>query len=180
MKIANSQLIVVDVQGKLATLMHEHEDLIRNIQRTITITHMLGMPIVWSEQAPDKIGMTIEPVASFLMSITQPMQKRSFSCFENSSMRKVIEDNQRQQVLIVGIETHVCIYQTARDLQRHGYDVYVVEDAVSSKSHNQKAIAINRMRQEGITIVSTEMVACDWMKNADHPKFRDVMTNIKR
>lgn len=180
MEIANSQLIVVDVQGKLATMMYDQEFLIANIQRAISISHLMQIPIIWSEQAPDKIGVTIDPVAVLLRPITKPLIKRSFSCFENSTMRQTIAQNQRQQVLIIGIETHVCVYQTARDLQRHGYDVSVAEDAVSSKTRMQKEIAINRLRQEGMKIVSTEMVACDWMKHADHPKFRDVMMNIKR
>ncbi len=180
MEASNSLLVVIDVQGKLATMMHDQEHLIPNIQRAIHVSQLLDVPILWTEQAPDKIGPTIDPIAQELFPLVKPIVKRSFSCFQEPSFRKAIDESLRQQILLVGIETHVCVYETARDLKRHGYEVFVAEDAVSSKTRVQKDITINRMRQEGMHIVSVEMVGCDWMVDANHPKFRDVMISIKR
>lgn len=180
MDIDNSLVVVIDVQGKLATLVHEYEQVIANIKRTISFAQVFNIPILWSEQAPDKIGVTIEEIAGLLAPAHKPITKRSFSCYGDVGFRKAIDASGRQQIVLVGIETHVCVYQSARDFFRQGYEVFVVEDAVSSKKQIQKDIAIQRMGNEGIHIVGTEMIATDWLQNADHPKFRDVMANIKR
>jgi nicotinamidase-related amidase len=180
MEIDETILLVVDVQGNLANLMHEHERLFSNIERMIRIAKIMGMPILWTEQAPDKIGVTVEPIAALLRPDLKPIPKRSFSCYPCIEFKKSIDAAGRRNVLITGIETHVCVYQTARDMHRHGYNVHLLEDAVSSRTENNKRIAIERMRGEGITITSAEMAVTELLGGADHPKFRDVMANIKR
>jgi nicotinamidase-related amidase len=112
--------------------------------------------------------------------LNKPIHKRTFSCYENAEFRHALDSSGRTQVLVVGIESHVCVYQSARDMKRHGYEVAVAFDAISSRAPFQKEIAVNRMRSEGVVIVSSEMIACEWLKHADHPKFRDVMASIKR
>jgi nicotinamidase-related amidase len=180
MDINQAALIVIDVQGRLATSVYDYERLFGNIERVVTIANIFKMPILWSEQAPEKIGATIEPIARFLSPLTKPISKRTFSCYGSSQLRQVIDESGRRQIVLVGIETHVCIYQTARDLHRHGYEVYVVEDAVSSRTQANKAIAIERMRHEGIVITSAEMMAAELLGGGDHPQFKEVMAHIKR
>ena len=176
----NSVLLVMDVQGKLATLVHEHEQMLANIERLIKSAEILGVPILWTEQAPDKIGETIDPVKHLLFPMIKPIIKRSFSCYGSEEFKKALKNINRRQILITGIETQVCVYQTARDLPRHGYNVQVIADAVSSRTQANKDIALARMRDEGITLTSAEMALCEWLGGADHPKFREVMANIKR
>jgi len=173
-------LTVIDVQGKLATLMHEHERLFANIERVIKTAQILDIPILWTEQAPDKIGATIEPISRLLFPVVKPIPKRTFSCYACSEFRKHIDASGRQQVLITGIETHVCVYQTVRDLNRHGYDVQVIADAVSSRAQIDKDISLAHMRAMGVTLTSAEEIVCKLLGTADHPKFREVMANIKR
>lgn len=180
MDIDKSILVVIDVQEKLAGLMHEHDHLMLNVKRAIHVSQLFNVPILWSEQAPDKIGPTVEEISSLLFPLIKPIHKRTFSCYENAEFRHVLDNSGRTQVLVVGIESHVCVYQTARDMKRHGYEVAVAFDAISSRAHFQKEIAVNRMRGEGVLIVSSEMIACEWLKHADHPKFREVMSSIKR
>ena len=91
-----------------------------------------------------------------------------------------LHEHERPLIIVAGIEAHVCVYQTVRDFHRHGYDVYLIEDAVSSRTQANKEIAIHRMRAEGVVITSAEKIACELMGSADHPKFREVMANIKR
>jgi nicotinamidase-related amidase len=81
---------------------------------------------------------------------------------------------------LIGIETHVCVYQTARDLHDHGYEVHLIADAVSSRQVFDHQTAIERMRQEGIVINSMEMAICELFKTADHPKFREIIAHIKK
>ncbi len=180
MDIENSLLVVIDIQEKLAGLMHEHDQLMHNAKRAIHVAQLFSIPILWSEQAPDKIGPTVEEISTLLFPVIKPIHKRSFSCYDNPEFRQALDNSGRQQVVLVGIETHVCVYQTARDMKRYGYDVCVAFDAVSSRVYAQKENAILRMREEGVHIVSSEMIACEWLKHADHPGFRDVMANIKR
>ncbi|MBI4308749.1 MAG: hydrolase [Candidatus Omnitrophica bacterium] len=180
MHINDTVLIVVDVQGKLASLMFEHERMVANIERIIKITRILEIPVLWTEQAPDKIGPTVGPVSQLLFPLVKPMPKRAFSCYACAEFKEHINGLRRRQVLLAGIEAHVCVYQTARDLCRHGYEVYLAADAVSSRAQGNKDIAVERMAREGIIITSVEMAACELLGSADHPKFRDVMANIKR
>ena len=180
MGIDNTVLVVVDVQGNLAMLMHDQQFLFANIERMIKMAKILEIPILWTEQAPEKIGVTVEPIAKLLAPALKPISKRSFSCYGSPEFRQALAASGRRNVLLVGIETHICLYQTARDLYRHGYDVHVVRDAVSSRTQSNKDIAIERMRDHGITITSAEMTMCELLVTADHPKFRDVIANIKR
>jgi nicotinamidase-related amidase len=180
MAVRDAVLVVVDVQGKLAGFMYDHEFLFANIERLIKIAQIMEIPILWTEQAPEKIGATVEPIAQLLSPRLKPIPKRSFSCYACPEFRQSIDALGRRHVIICGIETHVCIHQTARDLKLHGYEVSVVADAVSSRTQNNKTIALEDLRQKGVTITSAEMAVCALMGGADHPKFKDVMANIKR
>ncbi len=178
--IENSVLAVIDVQGKLADMVHEHDNVLVSIEHLIKIAAVFHLPVLWSEQAPDKIGPTAEPIKNLLFPIHKPIVKRSFSCYGCPDYVEHLKQINRRQILITGIETHVCVYQTARDLHRHGYEVHVVADAVSSRAQVDRNLAIARLRQEGITITSAEMAMCELLRTADHPQFKQVMALMKR
>ena len=180
MGINNTVLVVIDVQGKLASLMFEHEHLFANMERLIKGGQILEIPILWTEQAPHKIGGTIEPIKHLLFPLIKPIAKTDFSCYACPEFKQALNNTGCSKVLIIGIETHVCVYQTVRDLHCHGYEVQVAVDAVSSRTQANKDVALGRMRTDGITLTSAEMVLCEWLKGADHPKFREIMANIKR
>jgi len=180
MGISDTTLVVIDVQGKLAALMHEHERLFTAIERVIKITQALEIPVLWTEQAPDKLGPTVDPIARLLFPVVKPIAKRVFSAYNCPEFRRHIDAGGRRQVLITGIEAHVCVYQTAQDLHRHGYEVQVIADAVSSRAPAEKDAALAHMRAVGINVVSVELVACALLRTADHPRFKEVMANIKR
>ena len=177
--IEDSALLVVDVQGKLAHAMYEHEALYPNMEKLIKAAEILQIPILWTEQAPDKIGSTIPRIHDLLFPIVKPIAKRTFSCWRSEDFAVALRALKRQSVVILGIETHVCIYQTAADLKAHGYHVQVVADATSARTQFNRDIAIERMRQENITITCMQSVVCEWMKTADHSKFKDIMAYIK-
>lgn len=180
MAARDTVLLVIDVQGKLASLMHGHEGLFVNIGHMIKIAQALDVPVLWTEQAPDKIGATIEPIAQLLFPMVKPVHKRTFSCYACLELRAQLDAAGRRKVLVAGIEAHVCVYQTVRDLKRHGYAVHLITDAVSSRTQANRDMALARMRQEGAVLTSTEMAACELLGSADHPKFREVMAYIKR
>ena len=176
--IQKSCLVVVDVQGKLAQLMYEKQALFKNIQILIEAAKILNIPILWCQQCPDALGPTIPEIAQ-LITDSEPIDKSAFSCCGAEQFNIRLNGLKRQQVLLCGIETHVCIYQTAIDLLRKGFSVNVVADAVSSRTPQNKQIAINRMAAEGINISCTEMALFELLRTAEHPQFKQVAKLIK-
>ena len=177
--VENTALAVIDVQGKLAGLIHEHEKVLVRIEHLIRACEVFSLPILWSEQAPDKIGETVEPIKRLMSPMIKPVHKRSFSCYGCPEYIERLRSINKRQILVTGIEAHVCVYQTARDLHRHGYEVHLVDDAVSSRHVLDKNLAIARMRDEGIIITTTEMALCELLKTADSIKFKKIMTFFK-
>ena len=180
LEIENTALAVIDVQGRLAGLTYDHENVVTHIQHFIRVAQAINLPICWSEQAPDKIGETVDAIKSLLFPLVKPIAKRSFSCWGVPQYMDHLKEINRRQILVTGIETHVCVYQTARDLHRHGYEVHVVADAVSSRHPMDRDLSLARMRDEGITITTTEMALTELIRSADHPKFKMVMGFLKR
>ena len=174
----NSVLLVIDIQGKLASLIFEKEKTYKNVQALIQAAQFLKMPIILTEQVPEKIGDTIPEISSLLKDVP-PIEKVTFSCYPNKRFQEALKKSGRKEVIVVGIETHVCVVQTVADLLREEYLVQVVADAVSSRSKDNKEIALERMRNLGATLTSTEMIMCELLKTSEHPKFKDVLNLIK-
>ncbi|MHC4122351.1 MAG: hydrolase [Planctomycetota bacterium] len=176
--LQNCWLVVVDVQGKLAQLMYEKQVLFKNIEILIKASKLLKVPILWVQQVPKALGETVGQIAELLTGI-EPIDKSSFSCCGDEKFNKRLNGLQRQQVLICGIESHVCVYQTAVDLLKSGKEVTVIADAVSSRSSNNKEIAIDKLKCAGIDISSVEMVLFELLRSCEHPKFKEVAELIK-
>lgn len=176
--IEKSSLVVVDVQGKLATLMYDRDALFKNIQILIQAAKLLDIPILWCQQCPDALGPTAPEIAELLAG-NQPINKASFSCCGDVQFIGKLNSVNRSQVLLAGIETHVCIYQTAVCLLEKGFAVNVIADAVSSRTLDNKQIAISNMQANGINIYSTEMALFELLKTADHPKFKQIAKLVK-
>jgi nicotinamidase-related amidase len=171
-------LVVVDVQGKLARLMHEKQALFENIRILIKSARILDIPIVWCQQCPDALGPTVPELAE-LLADQEPVNKSCFSCCGEEQFKIKLGDLGRRQVLLCGIEAHVCIYQTAVDLLGMEYEVSVIADAVSSRTFEDKQIALGRMQAEGAKISSTEMALFELLGTAEHPQFRQVAKLMK-
>ena len=170
-------LVVIDVQGRLTQTMDNKDQLLSNIQRLLKAALLLDIPIVVTEQAPDKIGSTISEISQYLKEV--PIKKNSFSCCGEKAFLEKIAGLNTRQIIVCGIETHVCVFQTVCDLKQHHYDVQVVVDAVSSRSHQNKQLGLNRIESVGGVLTCGEMIICELLKTADHPKFRDIMKLIK-
>jgi nicotinamidase-related amidase len=171
-------LIVVDVQGKLAQLMHEKETLFANLRKLISGAKALGLPILWAEQVPEKMGPTVPEVAELLTGL-KPIAKSAFSCWGDARFREAAAALKRKQVLIAGIETHVCVYQTAQDLAAEGFAVQVVADAVSSRAAENKALGLERIRFASASLTSVEMCLMELLRTAEHPAFREILKVIR-
>jgi len=178
LEIHNCCLIVVDVQGKLAQLMVAKEALFKNIRILIQAARILDIPILWCQQVPEALGPTVPEIAELLTGI-EPIDKAGFSCCGQEKFSAELNALGREQALLCGIETHVCIYQTAMDLMEGGLDVTIVADAVSSRTEQNRQIALTRLAAEGAHISSTEMALFELLKTATHPQFKQVAKLVK-
>ena len=176
-KIENSVLVVIDVQGKLAGLMHDPGYLL-HVKGMIRAAQILGIPIILTEQAPEKIGNTISEIRELLPE-NIPIKKQTFSCCGEPVFLETIKNSRRKQILVCGIEAHVCVYQTVRDLRTAGHDVYLVTDAVSSRSLQNTAIGIKRAEDDGATLTTLEMIITELIQSTKHPKFKEIMALLK-
>lgn len=176
--ISNCCLVVIDVQGKLAQLMADKESLFKNIQILIQAARILDIPVLWCQQVPEAMGPTVPEIAE-LLADQEPIDKASFSCCGEERFMNELNDLDREEILLCGIEAHVCIYQTAMDLMEEGLDVTVVADAVSSRTERNRELALRRLSDEGAGIGTTEMVLFELLGTSKHPKFREIAKLVK-
>jgi hypothetical protein len=170
-------LMVVDVQGKLARLMHEAEALFDNLPRLVRGAAVLDVPVVATEQNPAGLGPTVEEVRPHLP--TEPIPKMAFSCCGEPAVVEALEATGRRQVLLCGIETHICVYQTARDLLGRGYGVHVVADAVSSRTPRNREVGLAKMQAAGAEVTSVETALFEMLEVAEGPAFKAILKVVK-
>jgi nicotinamidase-related amidase len=171
-------MLLVDVQGQLAQLMHEKETLFKSLEILIKGMQILGIPILWMEQIPSKLGPTIDGIRQ-LMGQATPIEKDSFSCCQEPVFMEKFTALSRDQILITGIETHICVFQTAHELLEKGYAVQVVSDCVSSRTLENKQVGLQRILQSGARITSVEMVFFELMRRAQGDHFRQIVKLIR-
>ena len=177
-ELGNTVFVLVDVQGKLASVMHAREALYRNLEILLRGMQALRVPVIWMEQIPAKMGPTIPELAVHLEGDT-PLAKRCFSCCGSDAFLQALKASGARQVVLGGIETHVCIYQTARDLLELGYAVEVVADAVSSRYETNHRMALQKIAALGAGATTAESILFELMRTSEHPAFRDILTLVK-
>ncbi|MBN2684686.1 MAG: isochorismatase family protein [Pontiellaceae bacterium] len=171
-------LLFIDVQGRLHEVMSEKETLDRNLERLLCAAELLELPVLATEQIPEKLGPTNEPFKSMLKG-APIIAKSSFSCCGEPQLTEALEATERKQVILVGIETHVCVYQTAIDLLESGYEVFVAADAVASRVAENKALALEAMRSAGARVLPTESILFALLRDAADPRFKEFLKLIK-
>ncbi len=171
-------LLVVDVQGKLAQLMDGKDDLFANLRLMIRGARVLDVPVVVTEQYPQGMGSTVPEIAELLDGI-DAISKTSFSCCGEPAFTDALQPLGRSQVLLTGIETHICVQQTALDLVHRGYAVQVVADAVSSRTAENRRIGLEKMRDAGVVITSTETALYELLHEAGGPQFKAILQLVK-
>ena len=171
-------LVVVDVQGKLAELMTNRDILFERLVRLIRGSSLLGVPLIWTEQVPEKLGPTTEVVRREIEG-EKPISKSAFSCMGEPIFADRLESLNRRTVVLCGIEAHVCVYQTALDLVEAGYRVEVVSDAVSSRRESDLRLGLRRMKQAGVGITGVEMLLFELQRLAQGDDFRRLIQIVK-
>ncbi len=174
----DSVLLVVDIQERLLPHIHEGQRVLENAIWLVRVAQRLGVPVMASEQYPKGIGHTQGDLRA-LIPAGAMAEKLHFSCAAAGCLTG-LPGAERRQVVICGIESHVCVQQTAIGLKEQGRDVFVVADAVSSRKAPDKELALARMRAHGIDLVSREMVAFEWLHQAGSDLFREILREFLR
>jgi nicotinamidase-related amidase len=177
-----SQLLIIDMQEKLLPHVSHHETVTANCLRVMQAAKRLDIPMTISEQYPKGIGPTIEAVREMAGNTVPVLTKVHFSCMQDDNIRHhlvQLRDGGRDQIVLLGIETHVCVAQTALDLAAAGYNTFVMADVVSSRNAQNRELALSRMRRAGVTVSDIETVAFEWLEKADTPEFRDLLPLLK-
>ncbi|MDP6047176.1 MAG: hydrolase [Phycisphaerae bacterium] len=177
LQIDNTVLLIIDIQGKLASLMHKKDRLFENTERILRAAKVLGLEVICTEQYPDGLGATVPQIAEHVD--VEPISKLAFSCCGEEAFQTALKQTGRKQVLIAGIETHICVYQTTMDLLADGYQVYVLTDAVSSRTKANRKLGLERMKEAGVTHTSVEMALFEMLKIAKGDQFKEIARIVK-
>lgn len=171
-------LVVIDIQGKLARIVHESERFLRNTQTLVHGCRILELPIVWLEQNPQGLGPTVPELEEPLEGC-RPLEKHTFDACASEGFMQAVAATGVRQWLVCGIEAHICVYQTAIGLLSRGYGVEVVADCVSSRSASNKQLALNKLERMGAGTTSVEMCLYELVKDSRSPAFKRILALAK-
>jgi nicotinamidase-related amidase len=180
--VDSSLLLVVDIQERLAAAMPKEslEKLVKNTRLLLQAANLLGVPVLASEQYPKGLGPTIAPILELLAQRgVEPVDKLDFDAAREPRISSQIGRLAPRSIVLVGIETHVCVFQTARELVRRGHVVHVVSDAVASRTEDNHVAGLRLSERAGAVITVAEAVAFDWVKRAGTDTFRAVSKLVR-
>lgn len=177
MSRTNSALLVIDVQERLVPSIHEHPRIIWNIGRLIDAARILSVPVEGTEQYPQGLGVTVPELRD---RIPVMHTKRQFSCAECVSLFTQLKTSGISNLLLCGIETHVCVQQTALDLIGSGFQVFLAVDACGSRFPLDREIAIQRMQSMGVTLTTTESAIFEWCETSLATEFKAISQLIRQ
>lgn len=174
----SAALVVIDFQEKLLPKIQRAEAITAKAVKLIRFCRDMGIPVFWTEQYPKGLGPTVEEIARELPD-QRPFDKTVFGCFGAPGFGDALEHAGRGQLLLTGIETHVCVMQTGLDALDRGFEVFVPRDAVSSRADSEYEAGLSRLARAGAEIVTTEMALFELLREAGTPEFKKVLPLLK-
>ncbi|OFI36447.1 hypothetical protein BFC17_00590 [Alteromonas lipolytica] len=175
---SDTALIVIDIQGKLARLMDNSDSMISATAILTKAMQTLGIPVLFVEQLPDKLGSTVDELKP-LIPAGDAFAKATFSALKTESIEQQLAAINRQQWLVCGIEAHICVYQTVMDLLASGKEVHLVTDGIASRDPLNKQLAISKMHAAGAQLTGVEMAIFELLERADTQAFKAILPLIK-
>lgn len=169
--------VMIDIQEKFRPAIHGLEEVISNAKILVESSQILNVPLIITEQYPKGLGKTVNEIE--IPANVPLIEKLHFSCFGNEEFTKKVKDLGVSSLVLFGIEAHVCMLKTALDGLERGLEIYMVADAVSSRTQENKSIALERMRQSGVFIVSTEMLLFQLLEYSGTDEFKAISKLIK-
>lgn len=177
LKKETTALLVIDIQERLMPVVKNSEQVIANVNCLIKGSEVLHIPMVVTEQYPKGLGNTCKEIE--LPEDANIIEKMCFSCIQSDDVLKQLKALKVKSLILCGVESHICVFKTALEALEKGYEVHVVADAVSSRTSENKKIALNRLRQAGAFIVSTEMILFQLIDEAGTDEFKAISRLIK-
>jgi nicotinamidase-related amidase len=175
----NTILVVVDMQQVFVPHLFEPERVVKNICTLIKGVSALRIPVLSATQNKEKLGDVVPEVKELLPVLLPPFDKMCFSCFSDPAFRSELERSGRKQVILCGIESHVCVNQTAHEIIAAGFQAHIAVDSITSRTESNWRVGIDKMRQGGALLTSVEMALFELMRVAGTPEFREVSKLIK-
>ena len=175
----NCVLVVVDVQERLCPAMSSFEDALAAMRRALQVAGILGVDTVITEQYPRGLGPTIPAIHEVVPSSVPVLTKTSFSCWGADGFQAALEKRGAKALVLVGMETHVCVQQTALEAIERGYEVVLLADAVCSRRPQDRECALDLMRVQGVGVTTSEALVFSWLGDAKHPCFKAVSAVVK-
>jgi len=176
---ADTFFMVIDLQEPLMRVIHERDRVVANTLMLMEAARVLDLPVIVTAQNRDRLGDLVPEVLDRLPEGRPVLNKMTFSCMRDEGITSAVAGLGRQQALLCGVEAHVCVHQTAHDLQALGYQTHVAADAVSSRKQANWLVAVSRMERAGIIVTSTEMALYELMERAGTPEFRSVLEIVR-
>lgn len=173
-----SVLVLVDVQERLFPHIYDHERLLARIDLLLFAAKLLKIPVIVTEQYPKGLGPTIEVIRRAVPDVL-PLTKMDFSCVPAPGFKERLASLQRDHIIVAGIETHICVTQTALELNAQGEKVFVVADATSSRRLFDAQTALQRLDRSGLTIMTAEAVVFEWLRRAGTEEFKALQPRLK-
>ena len=181
MKLLNendSLVLIIDIQERLVAAL-EKDTIVSKATKLTKAANILGIPVLVSEQYPKGLGHTVTSVSEQLPQGTEVVEKTSFSLVKEEGFLDKIKSYNKKQIIICGIEAHICVHQTAADLMQEGFEVIVAKDICASRNKYEFLQGIEAMQTNGAKISCLEIILFEWLRGAKHPKFKEVQALIK-
>lgn len=173
----DTAVVIIDIQRRLVAAMHQASRMVDKARKLLAAAGVLDLPIVWTEQNPRGLGPTVPELAELIPG--RPIEKMTFSCCGHPPFGDELARRARPQILLAGIETHVCVYQTAMDLIADEYEVHVAADAVTSRDAEDRTVGLRKMRDAGARITTVETALFELLVTAEDPRFGDILKIVK-
>ena len=177
---SDSCLLIIDVQERLVPAANNPRRIIDGCSRLLKGAGILNIPVIITEQYPKGLGPSIFDIKDAAPESAVYFQKTSLSAVREDGFMEKLSALEKKQIIIAGIEEHICVLQTAVELKEKGFDVFIVTDASGSRSAENEAVAVIRFQQERINLVSIEMVLFEWLRKAGTPEFKDIQNRLIR
>lgn len=173
---SNSTLLVIDIQEKLLPKIHENDIVLKDVLWCVDLARTIGIPSVLTEHSPEKIGGTPSELREKFTE-NEILVKTHFSAVSEGNLPGILQ-KQRNQIIVVGTEAHICVQQTVLDLLELDFQVFIVDSAVGTRFPNDKVRALERMKQNGAEIITPDMLAFEWLEKAETPLFKEVLNKF--
>ncbi len=174
----NSLVLIIDIQDRLVAALNK-DVVVENAVKTVRAAKYLNIPVLLTEQYPKGLGRTVQQLADALPENSEIFEKTYFNALLEDGMLDKIKSYGKKQIVIFGIETHICVHQTASALVEAGFDVYVIKDACASRNKYEFKQGIDAMVANGVKVSCVEIALFEWLKGAKNPKFKEVQALIK-